>query len=288
MKLGIAFSGGGVKGAAHIGVLKAMEEENIKFEYISGTSSGSIIATLYAIGYSPDEIYTIFKKYCNKIKYIDMRNIIKIIMTLVRKRKIEITGLNTGKIIENIINDVCEKKGIKNIMEVKVPLLLPSVNIQTCEIYIFTSNSRKRSYSDNIVYINDARIGLAVRASCSYPGIFSPCEYNGIELIDGGIRENIPWKETKKMGADRVICVIFDKEKTRNKSKNLIDIVSNSFDILCHELSNYELNGADYILKIKTPSVHLLDINEIDRLYKMGYQQTKKEINKIKQINKKY
>ena len=63
MKKGICFAGGGVKGAAHIGVLKALEEENVEFNYIGGTSSGSIIACLYASGFKADEIYNIFKKY---------------------------------------------------------------------------------------------------------------------------------------------------------------------------------------------------------------------------------
>ena len=67
MKLGICFAGGGIKGAAHIGALKAFEESNMEFEYIAGTSSGSIIACLYAIGYNSDEIYEIFKKYINRI-----------------------------------------------------------------------------------------------------------------------------------------------------------------------------------------------------------------------------
>lgn len=61
MKLGLSLAGGGIKGVSHIGALKALEEENIKFDYISGTSSGSIVATLYAVGYTPDEIYEIFK-----------------------------------------------------------------------------------------------------------------------------------------------------------------------------------------------------------------------------------
>ena len=71
MKLGLALAGGGVKGAAHVGVLKALEEENIQIDYIGGTSSGSIVASLYAIGFTADEIYIIFKKYCKKIKYVD-------------------------------------------------------------------------------------------------------------------------------------------------------------------------------------------------------------------------
>lgn len=68
MKLGVCLAGGGVKGAAHIGAIKALEENNIKFDYISGTSSGSIVAALYASGYKTDEIYDIFKKYCKKNK----------------------------------------------------------------------------------------------------------------------------------------------------------------------------------------------------------------------------
>ena len=63
MKLGLSLSGGGIKGIAHVGAIKALEESGIKFDYISGTSSGSIIATLYACGYKTEEIYNIFKKY---------------------------------------------------------------------------------------------------------------------------------------------------------------------------------------------------------------------------------
>ena len=79
LKIGICFAGGGIKGAAHIGALKAFEEENLEFEYVSGTSSGSIIATLYAVGFNADEIYNIFKKQINKIHYLDLKNIKKFI-----------------------------------------------------------------------------------------------------------------------------------------------------------------------------------------------------------------
>ena len=104
MNLGLALSGGGVKGVAHAGALKALEEEKIKIDYISGTSSGSIIATLYAIGYRPDEIYDIFEKNAKKIKYVDGINIWKAIYGFIVKRKIMIDGFNSGAIIEKLIN----------------------------------------------------------------------------------------------------------------------------------------------------------------------------------------
>ena len=116
MKLGLALSGGGIKGAAHIGVLKA-------FDYISGTSSGSIVATLYAIGYKPEEIYSIFKSYSRQINYLSIWNIVKLIYGIVFKNDIIIQGLNNGKKIEKLMKGFCEEKGIENIKDIKMPLM---------------------------------------------------------------------------------------------------------------------------------------------------------------------
>ena len=120
MKCGICLAGGGVKGAAHIGALKALEEEGINIECISGTSSGSIVATLYAANYSTEEILNIFNKYSKKIKYIDLKNIINIIKRIFQERRFLIEGFNSGEIIENMINELCMRKGIENIKDIKI------------------------------------------------------------------------------------------------------------------------------------------------------------------------
>lgn len=279
MKLGICLSGGGVKGAAHIGALKAFEEAGIKFNYISGTSSGSIVAALYAIGYKPEEIYELFKKYCKKIKYVDFKNIIKAILGLIIKREIIIDGLNSNNKIEKIVNEACIKKGIKNINEIKNNLIIPSVDLYNGKIYLFSSKENREGYSNDMIYINNIEIGKAVQASCSYPGVFSPYNYKNTKLIDGGIRENIPWKITKINGADKVISIVFEKDINMNKKNtNIINVISRSIDLLSYELSTYELAGADYLLKIKTKNIDLLDISKIDYLYNIGYETAKKEI----------
>lgn len=284
MKLGLCLSGGGVKGAAHIGVLKAFEEEGIAFDYISGTSSGSIVATLYAIGYNSEEIYYLFKKYCTKIKYVELNKILKGITGLIFKRKIIIDGLNSGNQIEKIINEACSKKNIENINQIKKYLIIPTVNLYNGEIYFFCSKKNRGEFLDKIKYIYDINIGKAVHASCSYPGVFSPCKYKNIKFVDGGLRENIPWKATKISGADKVISVVFQKEEKEKDYNNVIDVVSSSIDILSHELSTYELAGADYLLNIKTKDVGLLDINKIDYLFNMGYKITKNKIKEIKKL----
>lgn len=287
MNVGICFAGGGVKGAAHIGVLKALEEENIKFDFISGTSSGSIIATLYSIGYSSDEIYEIFKKYNKKINYIEIKNIIKLIYGILIKRKIIITGLNSGKNIEKIINKMCNKKNINNINQINKKLLIPAINLYDGKVIFFSSINNRNTYSDKIVYLNDMNIGKAVRASCSYPGIFEPMKFNENNLIDGGIRENVPWKGLKENGADKVISIVFENEIKEVKNINIFDVINNSIELLCHELSNYELEGTDYLLKIKTKNISLLDKSKIEYLYNLGYIEAKGKIKEIKKLIKK-
>mgnify|MGYP004503379159 CR=1 FL=1 len=283
--LGLCLAGGGVKGAAHIGAIKAIEEAGLKINYIAGTSSGSIVAALYAAGFSTDEMYLIFKKYCKKIKYVDFFNIIKLIFGLIFSGKIIIDGLNSGIQLEKLINKECGKKNIKNISDISMPLLIPSVDMATGNVICFTSKMIRKEFEDNIIFINNANIGKAVRGSCSYPVIFSPCKYENIKLIDGGIRENVPWKEIKLLGANKVLNVTFDTEVDEDCCKNLIDVAGRSLELLCRELSNYEMEGAEYTVKIKSSKMGLLDMKYIDDLYNIGYEQTKEYLKKLTKNN---
>lgn len=282
MKIGLCLSGGGVKGAAHIGALKALEEENIKIDCISGTSSGSIVSSLYAMGYTPNEIYLLFKKFGKEISKVDILKIIKLIYGLIFKRKIIIEGLNSGNKLYKIVQEQASKKEIKQIKDIKMPLIIPSVNLYNGEIYLFTSLENNRKYSDEYITLNNIEIGRAVQASCSYPGVFCPVNFKNKKLIDGGVRENTPWKELKELGADKIISIVFEKEEKTKKDVNMIDCIIKAMEIQSHELYNYEVDGLEYILKIKTDLTSLLEIEKIDELYKEGYKQTKRKMGKIK------
>ena len=282
MSLGLCLAGGGVKGAAHVGALKALEEENVKIDYIGGTSSGSIVATLYAVGFTADEIYDIFKKYCKKIKYVDLVNIFKLIVGLIFTGRIKIDGLNEGSKIEKLVNKVCSEKNIKDISEIEKPLVIPSVDMNTGNVLCFTSKKVRNIFTDSVIFVDNMPIGKAVRASCSYPGVFSPCGYKNTKLIDGGIRENVPWKELKLLGADKIVNIMFEDKKVAECCDNLVEVAGRAISLLCRELSNYEMTGADYTIKIKTEKVGLLDMDKIEEMYNMGYKKIKEEINNIK------
>lgn len=280
MKLGLCLSGGGTKAFAHIGALKALEESNIKFDYLAGTSSGSIVAALYAIGYSVDEIYDIFKKYVNQINYVDLRNILKIFKILFTTGKLKIDGLNSGEKIYKLMKKLCNEKGINNICQIDMPLLIPAVNICNEDLYVFYSKkSSIKKTPSNIRYIGNADIAAVVQASCSYPGVFSPCsKIDNCLLIDGGIEENIPWREAKRVGADKVLSIVFSNTHSQKCCNSIIEILTKSFNILCHELSRYEWDGTDYLLEIKHNNSGLLNKKDSNKLYYEGYIQTKKFI----------
>ena len=271
-----------MKGAAHVGAIKALEEAKMDFDYIGGTSSGSIVACLYSVGYTADEMYDIFKKYCKKIKYLDISQIWKLILGVIFTGKIKIEGLNTGKKIEDLINEVCENRGVSNISDIKKKLVIPSVDLCNGNVICFTSCNIRNRISDDIRFVNNIEIGRAVRSSCSYPVIFCPSDYENTKLIDGGVRENVPWKEVKLLGADKVLNIIFDEEENYNCNVNLVEVAGRSLGLMGRELSNYELEGSDYNILIKCDKVGLLDMKKIDELYYTGYIQTKKEIEKIK------
>ena len=181
---------------------------------------------------------------------------------------------------------MCKKKGIYNIEDVKIPLAIPSVDMSNGKVYCFTSCQKRKEFSDYTYFINDISIGKAVRASCSYPVVFSPCNYEKKKLIDGGIRQNVPWKELKELGADKVISLVFESEVNEKCCDNLIEVAGSSIDLLCRELSNYELEGADLVIKMKTEKVGLLDMGKIDELYKLGYNTMKEKCHNLKKVEK--
>ncbi len=283
MKLGLCLSGGGVKGAAHIGVIKALEEEKIKPDYLSGTSSGSIVTALYSMGYTPKEMIDLFKLYAKSISKIDFFTIIKLVLGLIFTKKIHIQGLNNGNKIRKLIQEQAKKKKICLIKDIKMPIVIPSVNLCDGSIYLFSSQMNNRNYSDKVYVENNIEIGKAVQASCAYPGIFCPTNILGKKLIDGGVRQNIPWKELKELGSDKIISVTFSEDKKEKKKVNILDCITGSMGIMMHELYNYEIEGIDYLLNVRTEDIGLLETNKIEELYNIGYKTAKKEMQKIKQ-----
>ena len=276
MKLGIALSGGGIRGIAHAGVLKALEENNIKIDIIGGTSSGSMIAMLYACGYSPYNIYTLFKKYSNEIAKVNVKPLVKSFML---NKKITLKGLKTGNSIEEVFNNVINKQGIYKMYDIRMPVVIPTVDLIDCNEYIFTNNPPNLQEK----YITDISVGKAIRASSSFSAVFSPCEYEKHAFIDGGALDNIPVKEVKLQGADKVIAIKFNSDEITEDS-NIMDMTMKTIDIMGNKIAEENLQEADFVLNVYTDKTGLLDIQKLDSCYRYGYNAVIKELDKIKEI----
>ena len=275
MKLGLAMSGGGIKGAAHIGVIQALQEENIKVDIVGGTSIGSIVAALYAMEYTPKEMLKLFNYFSklifkNSAMYTDPRG--------KKLLSIQAGGLYSGENIAFAIEEAGKYKNIKKLQDLKIPIVIPAVDLRDSEKYVFTNMGKI-----NDKYLNKADISIAVRASSSYPAIFAPCIYNKHKFVDGGILDNIPVEEVKKIGADKVIAVRFKLNKT-SRTIGLRSTLNKAIDIMFSKIEGEEVKKADYVIEIDTRDVNPFDFKQSNKCYKYGYLQAKKEIDNIKKM----
>lgn len=283
MKIGIALSGGGIRGIAHAGALKALEDNKIKVDIIGGTSSGAIVASLYAMGYSPYYIYILFKKYAKDIAEIESAPIISGIGNFMFNKKVSINGFKTGENIEKSYDNLALRRGIRKIGDIRnMPLVIPAVDVIDSHKYTFTNQIPKNCVNKEY-YITDISIGKAVRASSSFPCIFSPCDFKKHKFLDGGVLDNIPVQEVKKQGADKVIAINFKADDIDDES-NVMDIAMRTIDIMGNKISEDSLQESDYILTIKTDKTGLLEVDKLDDCYKYGYKAMMEQIHEIKEI----
>ena len=280
-KIGLVLSGGGTKGISEAGVLQFLEDKNISPEIIAGTSAGSIIATLYAMGYSPYYIYLLFKRYARDIINIRSKPIINGITNFIRNNKIGIAGLSDGNEFEKMYDELARKKGFRLIGDIKMPLLVSAVDIGESKEYIFTNCASRKNIKDN--YITEIGIGRAVRASSSFPAIFCPCEYKNHIFMDGGVLNNLPTEELKKVYTGKIISVNFESDPVYN-DYDIMNIIMKTLDIMGNKLSINSLKKSDFVLTVPTDGTGLIDVDKMDICYKYGYEIAIKNIDKIRKM----
>ena len=214
-KIGLVLSGGGAKGFAHIGVLKEIEKAGIKIDYIGGTSMGAVVGGLYAIGFNASQIDSIFNATnfqdlmqdyiprTSKSFYEKRNDELYAIALPFNKFKISVPiALSKGMYNYNMLTKVTQSvRKITDFSKLPIPFLCVATNIETGEQ----------------VLLNKGYLPQALLASSAFPSLFSPVEIDGKLLVDGGVTNNYPVAEVKKMGADIIIGVdVQDGLKDRN------------------------------------------------------------------------
>ncbi|MBR2053016.1 MAG: patatin-like phospholipase family protein, partial [Clostridia bacterium] len=217
-KIGLVLSGGGTRGFAHLGAIKAFEEYGLKFDFVSGTSAGSLVGAFYASG----------------MKFEDMLNI---------ARKIDEKDIRTSKLVfvpsktEGIEKIITDNLGDINIEDLKIPFTATAVDLKSTDEICLTKGN----------------LAKAVAASCCVPAIFQPVEHNNRLLCDGGLRNTMPADIPKIFGCDYVVAIDVNKSRLYGtESTKLVDVVMCSVRILMESnvFKGYEYS--DIVLRPET------------------------------------
>lgn len=245
MKTGLALSGGAALGMAHIGVLKYLEEIEDVPVCLAGTSAGSIVASLYCAGISPEEIEGIALN-------LNWKEVAR--PALPRWGMLD--SVYIAKLIEKHIGRIA-------FAELKKPLFINAVDL----------------ISGKEIMLHQGRVSLAVAASCAVPGIFTPVKYEDKLLVDGGVVNNLPLNLLRDQGLDRIIGVDLSTRKTLDGSpKNIFEILLQSFLILQRYQRSIHESHADLIIEPELDQFALWDISNSEQLIHKGYESCKQAL----------
>lgn len=257
-KLGLALGGGGCRGVGHIGALKAFEELGVKFDYIAGTSVGSIIASLYALGKTPDEMIEI-------VKNIKKKEVTKGSIPFIKPAKSE----RLEELLNRVYGDIMV------FSEMKIPLTVVCTDLKTGKEADFD-------------YGNVAKV---VSGSCAVPGVFTPVVHEGMHLVDGGLRNNVPVDVVKKMGANVVFAIDVNHLRgTGTNSLSTISVLSSTIGIMMQSKIDKTLEMADLIFEPSLETFSPLKLENIDEMIQIGYDtvmSNKEKIIKMLSLNPK-
>jgi NTE family protein len=287
-KVGLVLSGGGAKGLTHIGIIRALEENNIPIDYITGTSMGAIIGSLYAMGYSPDEMEELLKSddfkrwYSGEIeqKYIyyfkkdlPTPDFVNIRLSLLKHEQQKI---NAQFLPQSVIDPIQMNLAFLNIFSRATAACQGNFD----KLFVPFRCVASDVYNKQAVILKNGDLGDAVRASMSFPIMFKPLKMNGILTYDGGIYDNFP---ADVMKADFHPDIIIGSVVSSNPSKPTEGDWYSQLENMIMQKSNYTLPDSDGILMtFKYNDVSLMDFDRIDELSKIGYDRTIQMMDTIK------
>jgi len=251
-KIGLALSSGAERGLAHIGVLKALDENNINIDYIAGSSAGALIGSIYCCGIRPYFIERLAEEIDRSL-WVDLA---------VPRR-----GFIKGEKIEELVNSLTRGR---NIEDLEKSLAIVATDLITSKKHVFCRGP----------------IYKAVRASISIPGIFIPLKLDNMILVDGAVTERVPDCTVKGMGADIVISSDVGYGSSSNRLNHVFDVLMQSFDVMSkYSINNYK-NCSDIIIKPDLSNTKPMRFDNVKESVQVGYNATMEEIGNIKSLIK--
>lgn len=227
-RVALVLGSGSARGFSHIGVIKALEAARIKPDLIVGTSAGALVGAFYAAGFTGAQM----EELAIRVKDIDIVD-----MGTGAKR-----GMVMGDTLQMFVNKATRERPIESL---GIPFIAVATQLRTGEVKTFRSGD----------------LGLAVRASCSVPGVFIPPKINDQEYVDGGLVAPVPVRIARDAGADFVIAVDVSSGPLNATPVGIYEQVMHSFDIMGRSLAKLEAEQADVVIRPDTARIASTDFN---------------------------
>ena len=284
-RVGLALSGGGAKGIAHIGVLKVLEKEGIPVHLVSGNSMGSIIGALYASGYSAAQMERIIRSQNwqqiltdslsrNDLSMEDKHEEGRYVLNLpVSGLKVgRVKGIISGHRIMNTFSRyTVGVHSIHDFSELPIPFTCVATDLETGEM----------------VVLDHGDLPEALRASMAIPTVFTPIVINNRMLVDGGVVNSFPVRQLKKMGADVIIGIdVVGDLYTKEELDSINKIIDQTVKIHGKKLRREQGELCDVLLKVDTRGYSASDFRKFDALIKIGEQAAMAKIHELRALKR--
>lgn len=285
-KVGLVLSGGGAKGMTHIGIIRALEENNIPIDYIAGTSMGAIIGSLYAMGYSPDDMEALlrspdFKRWYSgevesQYEYYFKQNRPTPEFASIRFAFGDSLHTKPQIIPTNLVNPIQMNLVFVQLFGQATAACRGNFNNLFVPFRCIASDV----YNKQPLVMRKGDLGDAVRASMSFPFVFKPIEINGVLAYDGGIYNNFP---TDIMQEDFHPDVIIGSVVAANPSKPKEGDLMSQLENMIMQKTDYTIpDSAGIVMTFKYDDVSLLDFDRLKELHDIGYNRTMSLMDSIK------
>ena len=285
-KVGLVLSGGGAKGLTHIGIIRALEENNIPIDYITGTSMGAIVGSLYAMGYSPDDMEILLKS--EEFKRWYSGEVEEEYMYYFKKNQPTPDFLNIRLSFRDSLNIKPQflPSSVVNPIQMNLVFLdLYARATAACggdfnKLFVPFRCVASDVYNKKQLIMNRGDLGDAVRASMSFPFMFKPIEIDSVLAYDGGIYNNFPTDVMRDdFHPDVIIGSVVATNPTKPKENDLMSQIEN----MVMQKTDYSVPESEgIVMTFKYDDVNLMDFQRIDELHDIGYNRTMSMMDSIK------